>query len=701
MLDSQQAWQPKGSSEQWNGQWYQMDLGRVQPLAGVVLQGAEGTDERVTGFTVRVSNGTMKLGPNSWVDVDRGAVFQGAMQNAGRHSILFKNPVQGSIVRIQPVSFNRTMSMRAGVLVAGVSPGGKVPAMKVTANLVQPTLKWAREAKDFVTQAGASMIAIWMGIWSLIVEAARSALAKRRLSSKVAEGVKANSARKSVAWQQAAKPKSRLNLSSPWKKLLSSGDIKTHLARAMAIVQQVPWSPKQVAQLWRSQVKEHEVAIKYMWQMRDLIGVAVAGIVVLTLTAAIAHLITPELIDDADPVWTPVSLSASSPPPPTPSPSPEPFHQPPSGEAEMLLEPVVNPVKTTLRELKTVERDIMSKWKNEKERLHVQHKLEEGKATAFQEELQRRQNAHVAAVLAARREKNLSWWWMPITRLLEPVSAILSLVTELVRVIAVTPMACLRAVFLLPHLIATKYVYLMHEARITLIFLQVMSLLGLMMAYLSYQSYLREKQRRPPDSAAHMPPRAVPALTYVPLPQLAAPQPMLPLQHDGSSQLEQGPKAGQWMMQAGLEDDTDALQPRKSIGAADVHFVKKEDNRHRWIMPSANDSTNGATNGNPSAITANGTTNGTPYGTANVTMHGKDENWIQKGVPKLSLQSVIQTESGGEENVEFLPVQVARSPTAHMEYQLSEPLNSYRRLASLTPRTRNNAIAEKYAAYAI
>ncbi|KAK3255327.1 hypothetical protein CYMTET_35485, partial [Cymbomonas tetramitiformis] len=212
-----------------------------------------------------------------------------------------------------------------------------------------------------------------------------------------------------------------------------------------------------------------------------------------------------------------------------------------------------------------------------------------------QEELQRRQNAHVAAVLAAKSacsrcrlwmeggmevqgdasyagdwgsgwggrgggkvvlgigmlavirmtaaergvdedgDKNLRWWWMPITLLLEPVSATLSLVAELGRGIAFAPVACLRVVFLLPHLIATNYVYLMHEARITLIFLQVTSLVGLMVAYLSYQSYLREKQRRMPN-AAPLPPRALPALASAPLPQLAAP-PML--QYGGSRELNE------------------------------------------------------------------------------------------------------------------------------------------------------------------
>ncbi|KAK3265390.1 hypothetical protein CYMTET_25925 [Cymbomonas tetramitiformis] len=154
-------------------------------------------------------------------------------------------------------------------------------------------------------------------------------------------------------------------------------------------------------------------------------------------------------------------------------------------------------------------------------------------------------------------------------------------------------------------------------------------------------------------------------------------------------------------MQGGPEDDADAAQPRMSIGAADVHFVKMEDNRHRWIMPSANGMANGTTNATTATGTSNGTANGTANGTVNGAAHGKSQSWIQKGKPKLSLQSVIQTETDAEENVEFLPVQVARSPTAHVEYQSSEPLNSYRRLASLTPRTRNNAIAERYAAYAI
>ena len=111
MLDSASgAWcAPRGRI----GDWIQMDLGRVETVAGVVTQARRGHDQMVTSYTVHVSDAA-----NGPFDVvDDGFVFPGNVAiGEGKAERVFSHPVKARFVRIQVVTYANHPSMRAAVL---------------------------------------------------------------------------------------------------------------------------------------------------------------------------------------------------------------------------------------------------------------------------------------------------------------------------------------------------------------------------------------------------------------------------------------------------------------------------------------------------------------------------------------------------------------------------------------------------------
>ena len=95
------------------GDWIQMDLGRVETVAGVVTQARRGSDQMVTSYTVHVSDAA-----NGPFDVvDDGFVFPGNVAiGEGKAERVFSHPVKARFVRIQVVTYANHPSMRAAVL---------------------------------------------------------------------------------------------------------------------------------------------------------------------------------------------------------------------------------------------------------------------------------------------------------------------------------------------------------------------------------------------------------------------------------------------------------------------------------------------------------------------------------------------------------------------------------------------------------
>jgi len=111
LLDSPQAW----SAQQANaGEWWQMDVGSVQKVAGVVTQARSGSTQRVTSYMVQVSSNG-----NYFEDVDGGKVFTANKpgdKDDAKVKNFFANLVQARFVKIVVKTWVSHISMRAAVL---------------------------------------------------------------------------------------------------------------------------------------------------------------------------------------------------------------------------------------------------------------------------------------------------------------------------------------------------------------------------------------------------------------------------------------------------------------------------------------------------------------------------------------------------------------------------------------------------------
>jgi len=113
LLDSERSWSAQQNRE---GEWWQMDVGYVANIAGVVTQGRKEANQRVTSYTVQVSSNG-----NDFEDVDGGRVFIANMKDVSDkdHKIenRFASLVQARYVKIVVKTWKHHISMRSAVLV--------------------------------------------------------------------------------------------------------------------------------------------------------------------------------------------------------------------------------------------------------------------------------------------------------------------------------------------------------------------------------------------------------------------------------------------------------------------------------------------------------------------------------------------------------------------------------------------------------
>ncbi|KAK3284292.1 hypothetical protein CYMTET_8050 [Cymbomonas tetramitiformis] len=96
--------------------WYELDTGAVQPIHGVVTQGAQNHDNWVAAYTVRSS-----VNGSSWTDVDGAAVFAGNSDRSSYHTEMFQQgALMARYIRIYPQRWYSWVALRVGLL----SPDG-------------------------------------------------------------------------------------------------------------------------------------------------------------------------------------------------------------------------------------------------------------------------------------------------------------------------------------------------------------------------------------------------------------------------------------------------------------------------------------------------------------------------------------------------------------------------------------------------
>jgi len=107
-LNSYGGYVPSKASKE---EWLQIDVGTIQDVTGVVLQGRSTYDQRLTTFRVQVSEKG-----DSWADVECGRIFDGNTDRNTHVRALFDKPIKARYVRIIPETWYSWPSFRAGVL---------------------------------------------------------------------------------------------------------------------------------------------------------------------------------------------------------------------------------------------------------------------------------------------------------------------------------------------------------------------------------------------------------------------------------------------------------------------------------------------------------------------------------------------------------------------------------------------------------
>ena len=93
------------------GKWYQMDNGKIADIVGVAIMGRKtGDDQWVKTFKVKYYDA------GTWKDVDGGATFTGNTDRDTQVEAKFATPVKTRYIRIYPQTWNKHMSLRAGLI---------------------------------------------------------------------------------------------------------------------------------------------------------------------------------------------------------------------------------------------------------------------------------------------------------------------------------------------------------------------------------------------------------------------------------------------------------------------------------------------------------------------------------------------------------------------------------------------------------
>jgi hypothetical protein len=123
-LDSVGAW---SSEENKVGKWYQMDNGKIADIVGVAIKGRKNYDQWVKTFKVKYYDA------GTWKDVDGGATFTGNTDRDTQVEARFATPVTTRYIRIYPQTWNRHMSLRAGLITNSTLPKSALKLLNIPA----------------------------------------------------------------------------------------------------------------------------------------------------------------------------------------------------------------------------------------------------------------------------------------------------------------------------------------------------------------------------------------------------------------------------------------------------------------------------------------------------------------------------------------------------------------------------------------
>lgn len=121
------------------GKWYQLDNGKIAKIVGVAIKGRKSGSTESWGPQFVKTFKVKYYDAGTWKDVDGGATFTGNTDHDTLVEARFATPVNTRYIRIYPQTWNKHMSLRAGLITNSTDDGSghkllNIPAGKRNAS---------------------------------------------------------------------------------------------------------------------------------------------------------------------------------------------------------------------------------------------------------------------------------------------------------------------------------------------------------------------------------------------------------------------------------------------------------------------------------------------------------------------------------------------------------------------------------------
>ena len=115
------------------GRWYQMDNGKIAKIVGVAIKGRKSGSTQSWGPQFVKTFKVKYYDAGTWKDVDGGATFTGNTDHDTLVEVKFTTPVTTRYIRIYPQTWNKHMSLRAGLITNSTLPKSALKLLNIPA----------------------------------------------------------------------------------------------------------------------------------------------------------------------------------------------------------------------------------------------------------------------------------------------------------------------------------------------------------------------------------------------------------------------------------------------------------------------------------------------------------------------------------------------------------------------------------------
>jgi hypothetical protein len=116
------------------GKWYQMDNGKIADIVGVAIKGRKSGSTESWGPQYVKTFKVKYYDAGTWKDVDGGATFTGNTDHDTLVEVKFATPVKTRYIRIYPQTWNKHMSLRAGLITNSTLPKSELKLLNIPAD---------------------------------------------------------------------------------------------------------------------------------------------------------------------------------------------------------------------------------------------------------------------------------------------------------------------------------------------------------------------------------------------------------------------------------------------------------------------------------------------------------------------------------------------------------------------------------------